>query len=315
MSKLTPNDYCTPFFLKSSLSKIIFVALVYNILAFLSFRITVSPDNISPIFPEAGFALAAVLIMGRKTLIGIWIGSFIANMFSFWAVCKMLDKSLIETILSACSVATGVVIGAAIGAYLINLFHKKEYPLRNGYALIIFIGVSFVYCAICSLLGVTAISLFGLNTPNHFISNWTIWWQGDLIGTIILTPFIISWSYRHHIKIISTSLFEAVALGLATVCVCVLVAFDHPDDQYLFILILLWATFRFRIRGVSILASLFALLSSIYGYLGYGSFVIVNSEDSLIYLNSFFGLSTVFALILSGFYSDYLHRKLEESKI
>jgi integral membrane sensor domain MASE1 len=314
MSKLTLNDYFTPFFLKSTLSKIIFVALVYNILAFLSFRITVSPDNISPIFPEAGFALAAVLIMGRKTLIGIWIGSFIANMFSFWAVCKMLDKSLIETILSACSVATGVVIGAAIGAYLINLFNKKEYPLRNGYALIIFIGVSFVYCAICSLLGVTAISLFGLNTPNHFISNWTIWWQGDLIGTIILTPFIISWSYRHHIKIISTSLFEAIALGLATVCVCVLVAFDHPDDQYLFILILLWATFRFRIRGVSILASLFALLSSIYGYLGYGSFVIVNSEDSLIYLNSFFGLSTVFALILSGFYSDYLHRKLEESK-
>lgn len=315
MYKLDSNDYYTPFFLKSSLFKIIFVALVYNILAFLSFRITVSPDNISPIFPEAGFALAAVLIIGRRALIGIWAGSFVANMFSFWAVCKMLDKSLIETILSACSVATGVVIGAAIGAYLINLFNKGEYPLRNAYGVIIFIVVSFIYCAICSLLGVTAISLFGLNAPNHFISNWTTWWQGDLIGSIILTPFILSWFYRYHIKIISTSILEAIALGLATIFVCVLVAFDHPDDQYLFLIVLLWATFRFRIRGVSILASLFALLSSIYGYLGYGSFVVVTSEDSLIYLNSFFGLSTVIALILSGFYSDYLHKKLNESKL
>ena len=314
MSKLAANNYYTPFFLKSSLFKIIFTALVYNILAFLSFRITVSPDNISPIFPEAGFALAAVIIMGRKALIGIWTGSFVANMFSFWAVCKMLDKSLLETILSSCSVATGVVIGAAIAAYLIDVLNKDEYPLRNGYSVIILIGVSIIYCAICSLLGVTAISHFGLNTPNHFISNWTTWWQGDLIGTILLTPFILSWFYRYHIKIISTSIFEAIALGLATVSVCVLVAFDHSDDQYLFILILLWAAFRVRIRGVSILASLFALLSSIYGYLGYGSFVVVTSDDRLIYLNSFFGLSTVIALILSGFYSDYLHRKLAESK-
>lgn len=311
MYKLAENDYYTPFFLKPSLFKIIFVALVYNILAFLSFRITVSPDNISPIFPEAGFALAAVLITGRRALIGIWIGSFIANMFSFWDVCKMLDKSLLETLLSACSVATGVVIGAAIASYLINLFNKGKYPLRNGYGVIIFIAVSFAYCAVCSLLAVTAISLFGLNTPNHFISNWTTWWQGDLIGTIMLTPFILSWFYRYHIKIISTSLFEAIAMGLATVCVCVLVAYDHPDDQYLFIIILLWAAFRFRIRGVSILASLFALLSSIYGYLGYGSFVVVTSEDPLIYLNSFFGFSTVIALIIAGFYSDYLHRKVE----
>lgn len=311
MYMLAKNDYYTPFFLKPALFKIIFVALVYNILAFLSFRITVSPENISPIFPAAGFALAAILIAGYRGLIGIWVGSFIANMFTFMDTAKMLDKSFFETTLAAGSVATGVVIGVAIATYLINLFNKKEYPLRNGYGVIVFVAVSFIYCAISSLLSVASITFWGLNIPNHFISNWATWGQGELIGTIMLTPFLLSWFYRHHIKIISTSLFEAITMGLATVTVCVLVAYDHPDDQYLFILILLWAAFRFRIRGVSILASLFALLSSIYGYLGYGSFVVLTTEDPLIYLNSFFGLSTVIALIIAGFYSDYLHRKLE----
>ena len=314
MYKLDINDYYTPFFLRSSIFKILFVAFVFNVLAFLSYRITVSPDNLLPIFPDVGFALAAVLIVGRKALTGVWIGSFIANMFSFWDVCKMLDKTLLETILSSFSVATGVVIGVAISAYLINLYNRGEYPLKTGLSVLAFIGFSILYCAITSFLCVTAISLWGLSTPNHFVSNWTTLWQGDLIGTILITPFLLSWFYRHHIKIISTSILEAVLLGLATILVCILVAFDHVNDQYLFIPILLWATLRFRIRGVSILASMFALFSSIYGYLGYGSFIHVNSEDTLIYTNLFFALATIIALILSGYYSDYLHTKLLKSK-
>ncbi|PZX92993.1 hypothetical protein DOS84_14090 [Flavobacterium aquariorum] len=311
MYKLNSNDYYTPFFLKPPLFKIILVAFVFNVLAFLSFRITISPDNLSPIFPDVGFALAAMLIIGRKAIVGVWIGSFIANMFSFWDVCKMLDKALLETILASTSVATGVAIAVIISTYLINLINKSEYPLKSGSSVILFLAISVLYCGICSLLCVSAISFWGLSVPNHFISNWTTLWKGDLIGTILITPFLISWFYRHHIKIISTSLLEAILLGLATVLVCLLIAYDHQNDQYLFIIILLWATFRFRIRGVSILASMFALLSSIYGYLGYGSFVVVSSEDSLININPFFGLTTVIALILSGYYSDYLHRKLE----
>lgn len=314
MYKLDINDYYTPIFLKSPILKIILVAFIFNILAFLSFRITVSPENLSPIFPDIGFALAAVLILGRKALIGVWFGSFVANIFSFWDVCKMLDKSLLETILSSCTVATAAVIGVAVSVYLINLFNKGKYPLKSGYSVIVFLLISILYCGICSLLCVTSIYLWGLSSPNHIISNWTILWQGDLIGTILITPFLISWLNRHHIKIISTSLLEAFLLGLATLLVCALVAFDHPNNQFLFIIILLWATFRFRIRGVSILSSMFALLSSIYGYLGYGSFVVVYPKDSLIYINTFFAGATVLALIASGYYSDYLHKKIETFK-
>ena len=250
--------------------------------------------------------------MGRKTLIGIWIGSVVANLFSFWDTSQMLELPLISTILSAVLVASGVTLGAALGAYFINLLNKGTYPLKTGWGVIIFLAISVFYSAICSLLGVSVISLFGLSVPNHFIFNWTIWWQGDLIGTIILTPFLTSWLYRYHIKIIATSLLEALALGLVTIFICVLVAFDHADDQYLLIIILLWATFRFRIRGVSIIAALFALLSTIYGSLGYGSFAMTTPEASLTYINSFFGLSTMIALIMAGFYSDYLHKKLDK---
>lgn len=314
MYKQASKDYYLPQFLKVAPVKIALVAFIYNALAFISYQITVTPETISPIYPAAGFALAAVLIMGRTTLYGVWLGSFVANVFSFWDTSLMLNISFLTTCAASVMVASGVTLGAAIGAYVINSINKGKYPLRTGFSTIIFLAICVFYSAIGSLIGVVTISFFGLSAPNFFLTNWTTWWQGDLIGTIILTPFLTSWLYRDHIKIIKTSLLEAFFLGLATVLIGVLVAFDHADDQYLLLLVLIWATFRFRTRGVSIIASLFALLSTIYGSLGYGFFVVNPTENSLAYVNSFFGISTVIALIFAGFYSDYLHEKLEKSK-
>ncbi|MCX6905167.1 MAG: MASE1 domain-containing protein, partial [Verrucomicrobia bacterium] len=55
------------------------VAAVYAVAAKVSFLFTIPPGNISPILPAAGVALAAVMILGRKALPGIWLGSFAAN--------------------------------------------------------------------------------------------------------------------------------------------------------------------------------------------------------------------------------------------
>ncbi len=41
------------------------------------------PGHISPIFPSAGIALAAVLILGRSALWGVLLGSFLANNISY----------------------------------------------------------------------------------------------------------------------------------------------------------------------------------------------------------------------------------------
>ncbi|MBF0530233.1 MAG: MASE1 domain-containing protein, partial [Deltaproteobacteria bacterium] len=59
------------------------VAAVYAVVAKVSFLLTIYPGNITPIFPSAGLALAAVMVMGRNALIGVWLGSFAANIISF----------------------------------------------------------------------------------------------------------------------------------------------------------------------------------------------------------------------------------------
>jgi hypothetical protein len=70
--------------LNSSPVAILAVAVVYAVAAKASFLFTIPPGNVSPIFPAAGIALAAVMILGRPALIGVWLGSFAANAISFF---------------------------------------------------------------------------------------------------------------------------------------------------------------------------------------------------------------------------------------
>ncbi|MCX6865320.1 MAG: hypothetical protein NTV46_03720 [Verrucomicrobia bacterium] len=63
---------------------IVVVAVVYAMVAKAAIHVAVLPSNISPVFPDVGIALAAVLIFGRIALFGVWLGSFAINVISFF---------------------------------------------------------------------------------------------------------------------------------------------------------------------------------------------------------------------------------------
>ena len=98
----------------SSPLAILAVAVAYAVLAKASFLLTIPPGNITPIFPAAGLALAAVVILGPKALMGVWIGSFLANTLFF------LDGSTSPAQSGPINALIGALIGvgAALGGQL-----------------------------------------------------------------------------------------------------------------------------------------------------------------------------------------------------
>ena len=75
--KLTNNKgYSISHLLESPLVIILVVAVVYAVVAKLSFWVKITPGDIAPIFPSAGIAIAAVLIYRWPALLGIFLGSF-----------------------------------------------------------------------------------------------------------------------------------------------------------------------------------------------------------------------------------------------
>ena len=74
------GEYHLPHFLRSTLGATLTVGLAYALVAKVSYETTTLPGHIAPIFPSAGIALAAMIILGRSGLFGVWLGSISYNL-------------------------------------------------------------------------------------------------------------------------------------------------------------------------------------------------------------------------------------------
>src|SRR5437016_2817509 len=154
------------------------VALLYFAAGRLGLAIPFTNGNVSPVWPAAGVALAAALILGPRIWPGIALGAFLVNFFTpiphLAAVGLMLGNAL----------------GPTVGALLIK---RKPFAriaaLGDVVRLIMFGGIG---AAISATLGITVLFLTGVQPWRDFTSAWLIWWFGDSMGVLLVTPLLIN---------------------------------------------------------------------------------------------------------------------------
>lgn len=286
--------------LRTSLLPALTVAFFYSALAKISFLVTIPPGNISPIFPSAGLALAAVLIWGRPALLGVWLGSFMANTSSFY------DGTLhMHSLLQAIVVGTGVGLGAMLGAYccatLVRRFCRSQDPLENGGNVLILVGVGALLCGLISpSVGVSCLTLAGYISWEQYSFSWLIWWLGDASGAILLAPFILAWHKKIPLNWNWKKSLEALLLSLITLGLCYFVFAQNMPIEYSLLPMMLWAAFRFGIVGSTFIALVIAILTSISTSQGNGPFIGKTVVQSLLLLHSFLAISTLCALLLAA---------------
>jgi PAS domain S-box-containing protein len=280
---------------------ILAVAAVYAVAAKASFWFTIPPGNISPIFPAAGVALAAVMIMGRNALIGVWLGSFAANTVSFIDGSVSSVHAGLPDLLVGSFIAFGAMSGAAAGAFLVRRFCQDEHPLQGGRNVLILVTVGALGCCMISpTFGVLSLSLGGKIPWERFGYSWVTWWVGDAAGTLVAAPLILAWQQRHPFRRNPWRILEAAVLGGTTLAVCFFVFFRNIPFEYGLLPLLLWAAFRFGMRGASTTAAAIAFLAIIGTSRGSSPFVGATVNESLLLLNSFFGVTITCALFMAG---------------
>jgi integral membrane sensor domain MASE1 len=238
-------------FLESSPSSILKIAIVYAVVAKMSFLLTIPPGNVSPIFPAAGIALAAVIIMGRNALAGIWLGSFAANAISFFDGTVLPHRAVLLNLLVASIIGIGAMSSAKAGAFLANRFCKDEHPLYSGRNVLMLVVVSVLSsCMVSPTFGVISLSLGGYIPWERFGYSWITWWAGDAAGAIIAAPLVLAWHYPHPFRKNTGRIIEATALGIVSLLLCFFIFFRNVPFAYGLIPMLLWSAFRFGMRGV-----------------------------------------------------------------
>ncbi|MEB3225391.1 MAG: MASE1 domain-containing protein [Synechococcus sp.] len=287
---------------------ILLLSLVYYGTAEISRRVAATPQSVTPVWPPDGFALAAVLIYGYQILPGVFIGSFLANI---WAFIK--TDSLIHALISVrqvVAIACGTTIGIGLGKYLLDVQIRRRNPLKKLNDLCIFLfSVGILTPIINATVGVLALTICGTVPWANFNVVWLTWWISNVSGIYIFTPVLISWyeylrlqkNRRRQRAFLSLSrygqqlttllknpkLFEALSLIAIIVLVSYASFYQSLHFEYMLIPCLVWAVVRFGTLGVTNLIALITMLAVFGTVRGLGSFSSEDVNNALIRLQLF----------------------------
>src|SRR5947199_9660928 len=149
------------------------LAAVYYVGAKLGLRFAYINSSVTTIWPPAGIALAAFVLLGYGVWPAILAGAFFANGTTTGAVFPSVG------------IAVGNTIEALLAAYLVNRFARGGRVFDRVRDIIRFtLLAALVSTTVAASIGVTSLALGCLVSPQAGPRLWPTWWHGDVVGHI-----------------------------------------------------------------------------------------------------------------------------------
>jgi len=271
------------------------LTVVYFVAGKLSLKLAFLYASASPVWPPAGIALAALLLLGFRVWPAIFVGAFLVNLTTAGNIWTSLG------------IATGNTLEGVIGAWLILRFAGGTRVFDRAYDVFRFALAVALSTLVSPSLGLTGLALGGFADWANYPAIWVTWWLGDLSGAVMFAPLVILWLGRPWRRINPARDLE-VAILLVLLAFLTEVVFGGwffisvLNYPIAFILgpIIVWTAFRLSARETA--TGLFVLSAiAIWGTLHrYGPFVRHDQNQSLLLLQSFNVLTTITAMALAA---------------
>ncbi|OKH37163.1 hypothetical protein NIES2119_15215 [[Phormidium ambiguum] IAM M-71] len=268
------------------------LAIVYFIIAQISLYFSSQPENITPIWPASGIALAAILLRGYQLAIGVFLGSFALE--SWLYNLEITNLPIILTYTSA------NVIEALLAAFLIKNLIKNN--LLNSVKNVVFFailgGLSTLFSSAIAAIGSCILAKINYTQFIQFLGTW---WISTGVGILVFAPVILTWTqsswqlkqrFQERIEF-SLLLFLTIAISYASF------GGGYPF-AYILLPLLVWSAFRLGQQETTLLVVIVSVMS-IWGTVkGHGTFVRESQKESLLFLQSFLGVISLTALVFSA---------------
>ncbi len=179
----------------------------------------------APLWPALGFGVAIALLFGRALAVpAVFVSALLTSLsiaVPLPAALLIASGSSLETFVFA-TLLLRVPAGRAAGHDGLNQFF--------GYALTAALGAT-----IGATFGTVAMYLFARPPTIDWGANWSLWWAGDALGVLVVTPVVLSLAVA---KRRSAVWLAKAGLFLALVVACAWYVFSHRlGASYLFALL------------------------------------------------------------------------------
>ena len=279
----------------SRLLHISIVTLVYFIVGKFGLMLASLHASASPVWPCAGIALAALLVLGYHVWPAILVGAFLVNVTNAGDVATSL------------AIATGNTLEAFAGAWLVNRFARGKNFCDRPQDVFKFALVAATSTIISPAFGVTSLALAGFAQWTHYGAICLTWWLGDATGDLVFAPLVVLWSAGlrrgwNRKEVTEVGVLVLLLVLLSSIVFGGWLEISSRNYPITFICgpIVLWTAFRFSQRetatGIFIL-SVIAVLGTLHGF---GPFVRETANQSLIALQLWIAVLTITAMALSA---------------
>ena len=164
------------------LGRLALLAGLYYLAARLGLRYASIGETISLVWPPTGIAFAALTLLGYRYWPGVALGAFLANAGT--AVPLAADVGI----------AAGNTAEALVAAYLLRLAAGASPRLEQlPQVRSLILAAAPAGALVSAGIGVTSLALTGV-LPAPAPVAVAVWWAGDLLGALVVAPFIFAWA-------------------------------------------------------------------------------------------------------------------------
>ena len=140
------------------------LTVVYFVAAKLSLKLAFLHASASPVWPPAGIALAALLLLGYRIWPAIFVGAFLVNL------------TTAGNFLTSLGIATGNTLEGIFGAWLMHHFAGGVQAFDRAQNVFKFGFVVLVSTLVSPTIGLTSLALAGFADWSNYNAIWLTWW-------------------------------------------------------------------------------------------------------------------------------------------
>ncbi|MBO0827365.1 MAG: MASE1 domain-containing protein [Streptosporangiales bacterium] len=262
--------------------------------------------QVTPLWPPTGVALVVLCWLGPRALPGIALGAFLVNV----TLGPSLPAVLVITV--------GNTLAPAASYLLLRLtgFHVELDRFKDVLGLV-FLG-AFVGMSISAAVGSAALVFGSGLSPAHFVSAASVWWTGDAMGVLTITPLLlVVRAHPWRVRVRPARWAEAVVLVAVTSAVTFLVMSSAVDLMFLIFPFLIWSALRFQLFGGAVCALIVSVFAVRAAVVADGPFAGLDLTAKMITLQAFNGSVALTTLLLAAITAarNRAQRSLEQAGI
>ena len=139
------------------------LTLIYLIAGKLSLHLAFVHKSASPVWPPAGIALAALLVLGFRVWPAIFVGAFLVNL------------TTVGNIFTSFGIASGNTLEAICGAWLVNRFAGGPRVFDRPQGVFTFALAALISSAVAPTAGVSSLAVGEFAQWSNYWPIWLTW--------------------------------------------------------------------------------------------------------------------------------------------